>query len=306
MGLGRNVVSGTLKSGDMAKSNRITKKAMRVYEGKGLITPAMTDPSSGYHYFGIAESAKLDLVSHLQAIGISLDEIKAIADSQDMGNLTKSIENALDRIEEKQQELEQMRKLAEAYKRSCDSYWDSHQFGQITLTVLPERLALAFPVPPCESHLGKQSPFDERERWEWLTRHARAEMTDAGFSASLAHRMGFIVSPERLGEEFSWGDCVIVLVDKATEIPSDNLVALPKGYHLVVYYDSFEATPQDTSQLYLSRAKQLLDYAKSNNLEVTGNFVCEEICRFPHLLDAKASSLHRYCLPVAPKLDAAP
>jgi Predicted transcriptional regulators len=54
----------------------ISTDALRLYQKAGLITPAYTDPSTGYRYYGIPEILRLDYILQLKGLNFSLAEIK--------------------------------------------------------------------------------------------------------------------------------------------------------------------------------------------------------------------------------------
>ena len=67
-----------LKIGEVADFFQISVKAVRIYEKKGIITPAYVDPESGYRYYTPDQLHQLGALLELKALGFSLDEIKDI------------------------------------------------------------------------------------------------------------------------------------------------------------------------------------------------------------------------------------
>ena len=67
-----------LKIGEMADFFQISVKAVRIYEKKGIITPAYIDPESGYRYYTPDQLHQLAALLELKALGFSLDEIKDV------------------------------------------------------------------------------------------------------------------------------------------------------------------------------------------------------------------------------------
>lgn len=56
---------GMLTSGQMGKANRVSEKAMRIYEKKGLLEPEHIDEETGWRYYSIEQSTKFDLILEL-------------------------------------------------------------------------------------------------------------------------------------------------------------------------------------------------------------------------------------------------
>lgn len=67
-----------LKIGEVADFFRISVKAVRIYEKKGIIAPAYIDPESGYRYYTPDQLHQLAALLELKALGFSLDEIKDV------------------------------------------------------------------------------------------------------------------------------------------------------------------------------------------------------------------------------------
>lgn len=67
-----------MKIGELALFFNISKKALRLYEKKGLLKPAKTDPLTGYRYYSADQVQQLNALIELKALGFSLDEIKTI------------------------------------------------------------------------------------------------------------------------------------------------------------------------------------------------------------------------------------
>ena len=67
-----------LKIGEVADFFQISVKAVRIYEKKGIITPAYIDPESGYRYYTPDQLHQLAALLELKALGFYLDEIKDV------------------------------------------------------------------------------------------------------------------------------------------------------------------------------------------------------------------------------------
>lgn len=98
--------------GELADFFCVSRKAIRLYEKKGIIKPAEIDAANGYHYYSAEQVQQLNAVLELKSMGFSLNEIKTVID----GEATK--EQLLDVLARKQQAwLEAMD--AAKYKAGC-------------------------------------------------------------------------------------------------------------------------------------------------------------------------------------------
>ena len=94
-----------LSIGQMAKLNRVSERALRLYQQKGILEPCEIDENTGYRYYGISQSTKLDMIMQLQFLGLSLDEIKEVNDRKDISLLKDIASNHLATIEEQLRDL---------------------------------------------------------------------------------------------------------------------------------------------------------------------------------------------------------
>lgn len=67
-----------MKIGEIAAFFNVSVKAMRLYEKKGLITPAKIDSMTGYRYYNADQVSQINVLLELKSLGFSLIEIKKI------------------------------------------------------------------------------------------------------------------------------------------------------------------------------------------------------------------------------------
>ena len=68
--------------GEIADFFGVSRKAMRLYEKKGIIKPVKVDAANGYRYYSAEQVQQLNALLELKALGFSLDEIKMIIDGK--------------------------------------------------------------------------------------------------------------------------------------------------------------------------------------------------------------------------------
>ncbi len=67
-----------LSIGEFSVRSRLSPKALRLYQGLGLLEPAAVDPDTGYRSYGVAQLEQAHLIALLRRIALPLAEIKAI------------------------------------------------------------------------------------------------------------------------------------------------------------------------------------------------------------------------------------
>jgi len=73
-----NMEEPLMRIGQIAAFFNVSVKAIRLYEKKGIIVPAKTDPFTGYRYYTVDQVQTLAALLELKALGFSLSEIKKI------------------------------------------------------------------------------------------------------------------------------------------------------------------------------------------------------------------------------------
>ena len=81
-----------LTIGAFARLGGVSPRALRHYEGLGLLTPASIDPSTGYRYYRAAQLARVHRIQALQDLGLSLQQIRPLlAGGVSAGELTEML-----------------------------------------------------------------------------------------------------------------------------------------------------------------------------------------------------------------------
>lgn len=98
--------------GEIAEFFGVSRKAIRLYEKKGIIKPVEVDAQNGYRYYSADQVQQLNALLELKALGFSLDEIKTVMD----GGMSKEV--LLNALDKKQQAWQETMNVAQ-YKMEC-------------------------------------------------------------------------------------------------------------------------------------------------------------------------------------------
>lgn len=74
--------NGLMLIGELADFFGVSRKAIRLYEKKGIIKPVEIDAANGYRYYSAEQVQQLNAVLEFKAMGFSLDEIKMFIDGE--------------------------------------------------------------------------------------------------------------------------------------------------------------------------------------------------------------------------------
>ena len=95
--------------GDMSKICNVSKKALRYYDGIGLI-PSHRQDSNNYRYYTNESLLAVPVIKYYKQMGFTLDEMRALIEGK-IPNVYKSIQNSfLSKIKELEKEQEEIRR----------------------------------------------------------------------------------------------------------------------------------------------------------------------------------------------------
>ena len=281
----------------MAHLNGVTERALRLYQKKGILEPEYINPETGFRYYDIRQSMKLDMLVQLQGLGLSLDEIAQIVSQQDMGLLRQRASERLDALNDQLREVLEARAAAQAVVNSCDAFFDPPILNQVLLERLPERKILRFKIDHPEMtrrHSG--SDVDLQGEWEYALRTVKQEMLRRGYSPLAFNNVGCIVPQDGLGTVQKYVEYAFVTVDEAFADCLQDAETIPASQCLTFYTKYvYDAEGNEAESVHLER---MLDYARAKNLEVAGDFYDDVLCRYQQLLRGDGVILCRYSLPV--------
>lgn len=72
--------------GKFSFMTRLSQKALRLYDRKGLLVPEAKDPFTGYRYYTVPQLEKGMKIKTLSFLGFSLEEISMLLDAESNGN----------------------------------------------------------------------------------------------------------------------------------------------------------------------------------------------------------------------------
>ncbi len=72
-----------IKQKEFCRLTGLTRKALLVYEEKGLLTPSRIDQSTGYRFYGSHEVKRGAKISFLRSLSFSIHEILVLVDETD-------------------------------------------------------------------------------------------------------------------------------------------------------------------------------------------------------------------------------
>jgi DNA-binding transcriptional MerR regulator len=89
----------TLTSGSFGRMCQLSRKALRLYDRRGLLVPAYVDPESGYRYYTHDQVALGRRIRLLRSMEMSLEEVQAVLAAWDTAEARQLIDNHCRRYE---------------------------------------------------------------------------------------------------------------------------------------------------------------------------------------------------------------
>lgn len=251
--------------GQMAKLNHISEQTLRLYDREGLLSPLYRDEKNGYRYYDIRQSAQLDTIQYMKALGMPLKEIKTHMKKWDMGRVKQLLRENRDAIDERIRELNLQKRAIERALDSYERYESAPPDGAIVLEYIPKRQMYV------TSTSVNFYDYDIAE-YEKILRNLKEDMAAHDISPFYFANAGTILRRENFMKRHLYSTEVFVFVDREY-VEADLITVIPASPYLCIYCDKFEKEKE-----YIDR---LLATIEEKRYTVTGDYICEVIVEMP-------------------------
>ena len=270
-----------LSIGQMAELNHVSEQTLRLYDKEGLLVPRCVDPVTGYCYYHIIQSAKLDLIQNMKVYGMTLRQIRSFLDSNDPAALRALLTEQADSIEER---IRQLRRSQSAITRTLDNYRRYEAMprnGEIFLEYIPERRIFRY---SCDVNY-----FDQDESgYEYMLRQMKTNLVANNMPLSYFTNIGTIIRREHLVPDALFSNEVFLFVDE--DDSSQAMETLPAASYLCLCSDEFS--------MEAANVRRLLDYVQTRGCEIAGDYICEVVVDFPMLDFDRRRMFYKAQIPV--------
>ena len=267
--------------GQMAELNHVSEQTLRLYDKEGLLVPRCVDPVTGYRYYHIIQSAKLDLIQNMKVYGMTLRQIRSFLDSNDPAALREMLSEQAACIEER---IRQLRRSQSAITRTLDNYRRYEAMprnGEIFLEYIPERRIFRY---SCDVNY-----FDQDESgYEYMLRQMKTNLVANNMPLSYFTNIGTIIRREHLVPDSLFSNEVFLFVDE--DDSSQAMETLPAASYLCLCSDEFS--------MEAANVRRLLDYVQTRGCEIAGDYICEVVVDFPMLDFDRRRMFYKAQIPV--------
>ena len=270
-----------LSIGQMAELNHVSEQTLRLYDKEGLLVPRCVDPVTGYRYYHIIQSAKLDLIQNMKVYGMTLRQIRSFLDSNDPAALRALLSEQAASIEER---IRQLRRSQSAITRTLDNYRRYEAMprnGEIFLEYIPERRIFRY---SCDVNY-----FDQDESgYEYMLRQMKTNLVANNMPLSYFTNIGTIIRREHLVPDSLFSNEVFLFVEE--DDSSQAMETLPAASYLCLCSDEFS--------MEATNVRRLLDYVQTRGCEIAGDYICEVVVDFPMLDFDRRRMFYKAQIPV--------
>lgn len=270
-----------LTIGQMAELNHISEQTLRLYDREGLLKPSYTDSSSGYRYYHILQSARLDFIQSMKVYGLTLREIGRMLRSRDAGAMRRALEEQSEKMNRK---IDQLRHSKAAVERTLENYKKYEalpQNGEIFLEYIPERRIF--------THSCGMNFFEQDESgYEYMLRQLKKEFAQNDIPLSYFSNIGTLIRRDRLLSGSMYSDEVFFFLEDEDRMPASEL--LPAASYVCVCSEKFSEEAENVHRL--------LDYINSRSCRIIGDYLCEVVIDFPILDSVSRTMCYKTQIPV--------
>lgn len=271
-----------LSIGQMAELNHISKQTLRYYDRIKLLEPYIVDEETGYRYYSIKQSARLDMIQYMKSLGMKLEDIKIQLDRNEP-SLTKNILNKkITQINAQMRELKYQKRAVERTLRSYERYESSPTDGTIVLEFIEKRRIYCIDA-------GINFYDYEIDVYEKMLRKLKENLISDKLPQVYFCNAGTILRHNNLEQRNFYSSEVFVFVDK-DYVPENLTVEIPSNTYLCIYCNKFEKEKE-----YINK---LLDAISRNNYTIVGDYICEVLAELPLLEKNERGMFLRLQVPI--------
>lgn len=279
----RSMRDHLLSIGEMAEANRVSIATLRLYDRMGLLKPSYRDAESNYRYYDIRQTSRLDIIRYLQNLGMSLAEIQALLEKEDIILIEQKLIERNNQIHQQMRDLEAMHEAVERAIQSIERYRKSPASGTISLEFIDQRHILYI---PCQENFYDGGVV----AYEKAVGELRRELMRRNVPQLLSYSLGTSVKREDFQRQALVADKIFIFGDKHLRDYGEDFQVIESGMFACIYLDDFDQEAEG--------ARKLLAYCQANRFTPSGDYLCEEMTELNLFDHRKRNMFIRLQVPV--------
>lgn len=137
--------NGLISIGKMAEMSQLSVAALRLYDELGLLKPKYKDPQTGYRYYDIEQNARLDMITYMKELGMSLSEIGDVLRKEDIVRIETILAQKNEQLHHQMRALRAQHDAVERTIASIERYRKAPVQGTIVLEYIDCRYLWGIP-----------------------------------------------------------------------------------------------------------------------------------------------------------------
>ncbi len=271
-----------LTIGQMAELNQISTQTLRLYDREGLLIPYMVDSLTGYRFYHITQSAKLDMIQYLKSYGMTLKQIKSQLAEKDTTQIKTFLKEQLTVLDEKQKQLIRRKQAVSRTLENFKRLETMPPSGRIFMEYIPERLIYL--------HCSDKNFFEQDYTgYELILRELKHHLIEKKIDLTYFSNVGTIMRKEHLLSDHFYTNEFFLFADKNTS--GVDLELIPASTYCCICSEDFFAETE--------LARQLMKGIESRGLFVSGDYICEVIVDFPVFGNDRRNMFYKIQIPVS-------
>ena len=249
----------------MAEINGVSIPTLRLYDKNGLLKPAYIDPESGYRYYTLQQTARLDIIAYMKELGMSLSEIRDVLRKEDIAVIEGILAQKNEQLHEQMRRLKERHDAVERAISQIERYRKSPATGTIALEYIDRRHIWSIPCPV---------NFYEKDRnsYEETVMALRRELLKAGIPQVHSYNLGTSILQKNFEEGRFIADKIFIFSDRRILEHPGNISTVESGMFACIYLDDYDDE--------IDFGKRLFDFCNENGYIICGDYICEELTEF--------------------------
>ncbi|MCM1991271.1 MerR family transcriptional regulator [Oceanirhabdus seepicola] len=271
-----------LSIGQMSKLNGVSKQTLRMYDRIDLLKPMYVDKNSGYRFYDIKQSARIDIIQYMKSLGMQLKEIKLSLDKKSVTTIEEILMQQSEQIDKQIIELNYRKNALKKTLENYARYRSSPKTGVVVMEYIPKRIIYCY---DCK----KNFYYKGLDTYEYILRELRNHFILNDLPTIYFCNVGTILRQSLLeNNQFISTEVFVLLDDDFTE--GDMVQTIPANTYLCIYCDNFYKE--------LEYAEKLLKYAREHGYIINGDYLCEVIADLPVLENGERNMFFKLQIPI--------
>ena len=272
-----------LPIGRMAEINHTTIPTLRLYDEQGLLKPCYVNPETGYRYYNEHQCARLDMITYMKELGMSLSEIADLLRQEDITLIEQVLIRKNEQLHAQMRALRLRHNAVERAIASIERYRKSPSTGTISLEYIDRRMICGI---PCAVNFYDTDLSD----YEDELRRLRETLTDAGVQQVYSYGVGTSVRQADFEADCFVPDSIFIFGDRQLQDAGSCTGVLDSGMYACIYLDTYDDE--------VAYARRLRQHCIEQGYSFCGDYICEVMTEFNVFDLNKRSMFMRLQIPV--------